>query len=141
MKDLIKAKEILISENHTCVLCKENAVFTSDLRGVKPLVKWYLEKTELEGFSAADKVVGKATAFLYVLLGVKRVFAKVISLPAKEVLENHGIEVSFNTLVPNIINRAGNGICPFELVVQDVDDETEAYKIIRLKMEEMGISI
>lgn len=141
MKDLIKAKEILIFENHTCVLCKENAVFTSDLRGVKPLVKWYAEKTELEGFSAADKVVGKATAYLYVLLGVKRVFAKVISLPAKDVLERYGIEVEFDTLVPNIINRAGDGVCPFELAVQDTNDAKEAYKIIRLKMEEMGISL
>ena len=141
MKDLIKAKEILLSGKYTCVLCKENEIFTSEFRGVKPLVKWYAEKTELEGFSAADKVVGKATAFLYALLGVKRVFAKVISLPAKEVLENHGIEVSFNTLVPNIINRAGDGICPFELAVKNATDETEAYKVIRLKMEEMGISI
>lgn len=141
MKDLIKAKEILLSGKYTCVLCKENEIFTSEFRGVKPLVKWYAEKTELEGFSAADKVVGKATAFLYALLGVKRVFAKVISLPAKEVLENHGIEVSFNTLVPNIINRAGDGICPFELAVQDVYDSNESYKIICLKMEEMGISI
>ena len=141
MKDLIKAKEILLSKGYTCVICKENEIFTSEFRGVKPLVKWYAEKTELEGFSAADKVVGKATAFLYVLLGVKRVFAKVISLPAKEVLEGYGIDVTFDTLVPNIINRAGDGVCPFELAVQDVDNAKESYKIIRLKMEEMGISI
>ena len=141
MKDLIKAKEILLSKGYTCVICKENEIFTSEFRGVKPLVKWYAEKTELEGFSAADKVVGKATAFLYVLLGVKRVFAKVISLPAKEVLEGYGIYTEYENLVPNIINRAGDGICPFELAVQDVDDTNESYKIIRLKMEEMGISI
>ena len=141
MKDLIKAKEILLSSNYTCVLCKENEVFISEFRGVKPLVKWYAEKSDFKGFSAADKVVGKATAFLYALLGVKRVFAKVISLPAKEVLENHQIAVEFETLVPNIINRAGDGICPFELAVQDTDDAEEAYKIISFKMEEMGISI
>ena len=141
MKDLIKAKEILFSGNYTCVLCKENEVFTSEFRGVKPLVKWYAERADFKGFSAADKVVGKATAFLYALLGVKRVFAKVISLPAKEVLEGYGIDVTFDTLVPNIINRAGDGICPFELAVQDVDNAKESYEIIRLKMEEMGISI
>ncbi len=141
MKDLIKAKEILLSGKYTCVICKGNEIFTSEFRGVKPLVKWYAENTELEGFSAADKVVGKATAYLYALLGVKRVFAKVISLPAKEVLENHQIAVEFETLVPNIINRAGDGICPFELAVQDTDDAEEAYKIISFKMEEMGISI
>ena len=104
MDNLQKARDLLDSGNYTCVLCKANEIFTSEFRGVKPLVKWYAEKTELEGFSAADKVVGKATAFLYVLLGVKRVFAKVISLPAKEVLEGYGIDVTFDTLVPNIIN-------------------------------------
>ena len=141
MKDLIKAKEILLSGNYTCVLCKENEVFTSEFRGVKPLVKWYAEKSNFKGFSAADKVVGKATAFLYALLGVKRVFAKVISLPAKEVLESYDIYTEYENLVPNIINRAGDGICPFEMVVENVTDEREAYKTICLKMEEMGISI
>ena len=79
MNDLLKAKSILESNGFTCVLCKGDTVHTTTERGVKPLVRWLTEGTQLQGFSAADKVVGKATAYLYCLLGVKAVHSLVMS--------------------------------------------------------------
>ncbi len=137
--DLIKAKEMLASDNYTCVLCKGDSCFTSVLRGVKPLVKWYAENTDFSFFSAADKVVGKATAFLYVLLGVKNVYARVLSKSALEVFKNNDIEAEYGVLVDNIVNRTGDGICPFEDAVLSINDKYEAYKAIRAKMDEMNI--
>ena len=141
MSDLIKAKELLSSGGYTCVLRKGNEIYTSVLRGVKPLVKWHADGVNLNDFSAADKVVGKATAFLYALLGVKEVFAKVMSVSAKAVLEEQGIKAQYESLVPNIINRQGDGICPFEEAVLSAENKNEAYEIIRNKMQEMGISL
>lgn len=141
MSDLIKAKEILYSGEYTCVIIKGEQTYTSVSRGVKPLVKWYADGVDLTGFYAADKVVGKATAFLYVLLGVKEVFAKVMSVTAKSVLEEQGIKAQYESLVPNIINRQGDGICPFEEAVLSAENKNEAYEIIRNKMQEMGISL
>lgn len=137
--DLIRAKQLLLSDSHTCVLCKEAKLYTSDLRGVKPLVLWYEGKEDFSLFSAADKVVGRGAAFLYVLLGVKAVFANIISQSALEVLKENNIEASYDTLVNNIINRKGDGICPFEEAVLNITDKNEAYKIIKAKMEEMNI--
>ncbi len=139
MNDLSKAKKILNEGGYTCVLCKENEIHHSDFRGVKPLVSWYEQKLNLEGFSAADKVVGKATAFLYVLHRVHSVYANVISRPALTVLKNNGIEAEYGVLVENIINRNGDGICPFESTVIDVTDKEEAYQRILDKMSEMNI--
>ena len=68
--DLKKAIDILNSGQYTCVLCKDNEIHISTERGVKPLLEWLESGIALKGFSAADKVVGKAAAFLYVLLGV-----------------------------------------------------------------------
>ena len=141
MSDLIKAKELLSSGKYTCVLIKGEESYTSVSRGVKPLVKWYADGVKLSDFSAADKVVGKATAFLYALLGVKEVFAKVMSASAKAVLEGKGIRAEYENLVPNIINRKGDGICPFEEAVLNTKNKEEAYKIIRLKMQERGIDL
>ena len=141
MSDLVKAKELLFSGGYTCVLKKGDEIYTSVLRGVKPLVKWYAYGVNLSDFSAADKVVGKATAFLYALLGVKEVFAKVMSASAKAVLEEKGIRAEYENLVPNIINRKGDGICPFEEAVLNTKNKEEAYKIIRHKMQEMGIDL
>ena len=73
MSDLENAKQILLEGGYTCVLCRGKEIYTATARGVRPLVDWLDSGLDLRGFSAADKVVGRATAFLYVLLGVRTV--------------------------------------------------------------------
>lgn len=141
MTDLENAKALLEKEGLTCAVCKEQTVHTSRLRGVKPLASWYAQGRDFTGFSAADKVVGKATAFLYTLLGVRAVYAGVLSKSALEVLTGHGVEVTYGSLVENIINRSGDGICPFEQAVLEISDPQAAYRAIREKMAAMGIEI
>ena len=113
--DLTEAINILNGDKYTCVLCKGSAIYISTERGVKPLIDWIDDGTDLQGFSAADKVVGKAAAFLYVLLGVKEVYARIMSEGAIAVLKNNGIFVKYDLSVKNIINRAGTGNCPMEI--------------------------
>lgn len=141
MTDTEKAKKLLESQDMTCVLCKEETTYTTTLRGVKPLVQWLENGTDLKGFSAADKVVGKATAFLYQLLGVKEVYAHVMSKSALEVLKAAGIDAQYGKLVEHIINRKGDGICPFEAAVLDIRTADTARTAIREKMKEMNISL
>ena len=81
--------------------------------------------------AAADKVVGKAAAFLYVRLGVTHVYAPVMSEPARAVLTAHGIEAAWDTCPPAIRNRAGDGYCPMERAVWDLTDPAEAEKAVR----------
>ena len=139
--DLEKAEKLLLEEGYTCVLCRGDEVYTSTLRGVKPLVRWVEAKTDMTGFSAADKVVGRATAYLYVLLGIRELYARVISKAALEVLENANIPVRYCTLAEYIVNRKGDGVCPFELAVMGIDTPGRAYTAIRQKMQEMGIEL
>jgi hypothetical protein len=141
MSDLEKAKEILCSGNYTCVLCRDEEVAVCSARGVRPLVAWLEHGERFPDYSAADKVVGKATAFLYVLLGVKAVYAHVMSKGAYAVLSAHGIAAEYQLLAENIINRTGDGICPFEAAVCDCTHPSEAYPLIRKQMERMGIHI
>ena len=129
--DLIHARNILEAESCTCVLCKEDAVYKSDRRGVSPLMGWLESGTDLKGFSAADKVVGKATAFLYCLLGVKAVYALVMSEAAARALEQQGIPFFYEQLVPAIQNRAGDGLCPMEQATRDLHDPADAPAAIR----------
>ena len=85
--DLQKAKEIMETYGDTCVLCRGDVVFTSTERGIKPLVEFIESHTNMKGFSAADKIVGKAAAMLYVILGVKAVYSPVMSETAAEVFK------------------------------------------------------
>ncbi len=140
MQDVKVAKEMLIKEGFTCVFCRGGRVHGTYLRGVKPLVSWCEKGEDFASYSAADKVVGKATAFLYRLLKVKAVYAEVISKVALQILEKGNIAVEYGVLVENIRNRRGDGVCPFEEAVLAIEDEKEAYLAIRRKMEELGIA-
>lgn len=136
--DIEKAKSLLESDGYTCVLCSEDIIHTSTERGVKPLLAWIDSGTDMKGFSAADKVIGKAAAFLYVILGVKEVYACVISEPAKQVLTENCIVVSYDTLTDTIRNRSGTGFCPMETAVKSITDAGAALEAVRQKLKELS---
>jgi hypothetical protein len=137
MQDLDRAKTLLQAEGYTCVLCMGDRIHTSHRRGVAPLMELLDQRTDVRGFSAADKVVGKATALLYRLLGVRAVYAAVISQAALEVLSEGNIDTSYGTLVDHIINRTGDGPCPMEAATKDISDPTDAPAAIRQKLREL----
>ena len=137
MDNLQKARNLLESGNYTCVVCKEDSVYTATQRGVAPLLNWLEAGIDLRDFSAADRVVGRGAAFLYCLLGVKEVHARVMSHPAKEVLQAYGIPTSADTYVDGIINRAGTGPCPFEAAVMGIQDKETALTAILDKRRQM----
>ncbi len=139
--DIETAKKHLKAGGYTCVLCKGDKIFTTSLRGVKPLVQLYQSALDYAGYSAADKVVGRGAAFLYVLLNIKAVYADVISRPAMDVLERYNIKVDYQQLVDNIVNRTGDGICPFEERVINIQNPLDAYTAILDKMKQLEISI
>lgn len=138
-KDLENAKDLLESGGYTCVITDGTTVIASTLRGVKPLVQVLESGKDVTGFVAADKVVGRATAYLYVLLRIKALYTQVISGPAEAVLQAHGIAVRCDTRVSNIINRKGDGICPFEAAVLEITDPQRAYEAILQKMQDLHI--
>jgi hypothetical protein len=129
-----RAIELLHSGQYTCVLCKGEQTYTSAENGIKPLLGWLDSGIDLQGFCAADKVAGRAAAFLYVRLGVKEVYADVMSEGAAAVFAEYGIEAKTATSVKNIINRAGTGNCPMEEAVKDVDEPGSAERVLREKL-------
>ena len=123
---------------YTCVLVGDDAVYTSNLRGVKPLIQFLERETVQPGFSAADKVVGKAAAFLYVLLEVKELYATVISAPALELLKSYGINVSYETVVEMIRNRSDTGYCPMEQATLNLSEPEEALHAIKETLQKLN---
>ena len=134
MCDIEKAKALLLEDGYTCVLIKGDAVHTSTERGVKPLLGWLDGGICFKDFSAADKVVGKAAAYLYVLLGVGALYAKIISTEAIKVLEEHRIDVSYETQVKMIRNRDNTGFCPMEQSVIGARSPADALARIKQKL-------
>ena len=133
-QELQQALDILQTEACTCVLCGDGRVYRSNLRGVRPLLQWLDDGVDLMGFSAADKVVGRGAAFLYRLLGVRRVHGCVMSVAAVKVLRAGGIEVTWDALVEGIRNRAGDGPCTMEAATEGITDPEMALEAIRQKL-------
>lgn len=131
MTSLEQAKSLLITTNSTIAVVSNGEVFTSQERGVKPLLLLLTEKKGfLKGASVADKVIGKAAALLMVLGEIKEVHTLIISEPAIKVFEKHNIPCFYDTKVDRIVNRTGDGLCPMETLCLDVDDPQEAFNRI-----------
>jgi len=90
------------------------------------MLDWLIEGNALAGFSAADKIVGKAAALLFVHAGIANVYGEVMSEAGLAVLKRHNIPCTYGTLTPYIINRRGDGICPMEETVLQIDDPKQA---------------
>lgn len=82
------------------------------------------------GGMAADRIVGRAAAFLYACMGIRELFAQVLSEGALQVLNTYQIKVNYEVLTPEIRNRKGTGICPMEEAVATATTKEEAKKIL-----------
>ena len=135
MTDLEKAKTLLKEGGYTCVFVTKASVYTSYERGIKPLLKTLNADVGTADAAVADKVVGKAAAFLYELMKIKTLYASTVSAPALDVLKRAKIEVEYETLVPSVRNRAGTGRCPMESAVWEISNAQEAYEVLKNKVE------
>lgn len=136
MSDIEKAKEKLAKDT-TCVLVKEDKIILSKDKGIAPILKLINAGENLENFSLADRIVGKAVAMLVVYSKIREVYAEVLSEKGEEVLKKHNIKYSYKTLTENIINRKGDDICPMEKTVSKIYDATLAYHALKKKVEEL----
>ena len=132
--DLEKAKQILKEKNCSCVFCRGNDVIIKTESGIAPLVGFTDSEIDYSDFCAADRIIGKAAAFIYVLLNVKAVHGSVMSVSAVEILNHANIAYSYDVLADSIINRTGTGLCPMEDAVKDTDDPQTALVLIKNKL-------
>lgn len=137
---LEKLKKTLENGGYTCVLSDGEQTVTSTKRGVSPLIKLIESGKSFVGFAAADKVVGRAAALLYALMGVTALYAGVISASALEVCNSNGIYVEYGKAVQYIINRNGDGVCPMEQATAQISDPLAAFKAIKQRFAQLGAS-
>lgn len=93
---------------------------------------------DLSGYSAADLVVGKAAALLFVKSGIKKVYAKTLSAHGKRIFEQYGIEYKYGILTDKIINRSGTDICPMEKAVANTDNPEEAFVVLKNQLKRIA---
>ena len=129
--------EQFLSSRSVVFMRGDSRVYESTDSGIKPLLTAIDSGIDYSGCDAADKIVGKAAACLYLILRVKSVSACVMTYTAKDILSANGIECEADTFAEQIINRKGDGPCPMEMAVAGSDSPDAALKAIREKIEQM----
>lgn len=130
----VQAKNHIENNSCTLVCCNETRLEESFERGVLPLVEMVRSEKSMKGFYCADKVVGKAAAFMYVLLNPEELYAFVISEKAEAVLKKYGIRYFCGEIVPAVRNRKGDGFCPMETATEKAETPEEAFRILEEKL-------
>jgi hypothetical protein len=116
-----------------CVLYKNGIIHAGRGKGIAPMLEFLEAGLDMKGFCAADTVVGKALALLFVRAGVEAVYAGVMSEGAVEVFKKFGIRCTQEKLAAQIKNRDGSGVCPMESAVEDIDEPEAAYEVLKAK--------
>lgn len=132
MVEIQELKALLKTNNHTCVLAtQEKIIVTSYEKGVMPL--YHFIQTEGRSYNElmlADKIIGKAAAYLAIYAGVKVLDTIAISEGALPILKEYGVEVTYEEVVPYIYNRMRNGQCPMESALETVSSVEEAWEVL-----------
>ncbi|MFP3985233.1 MAG: DUF1893 domain-containing protein, partial [Candidatus Bathyarchaeia archaeon] len=85
----------------------------------------------LSGAAVADKIVGKAAAFLCAYSNIKAAFALIISESGLEILNKYNIRCQFENTVPTVLNLDKTNPCPFEKLVENITNPQKAYLKLR----------
>lgn len=122
-----KARALLVRLNCSLVvISREGDVRTFYNKGVRDLYTLLRRDPGfMDGAVVADKLTGAGAAVLMSAGNIDSLFTFVVSGPALERLRNAGIKVEYESVVSNIINRAGTDICPVEKLVAGVCDIKE----------------
>lgn len=132
------AKNLILREKATCVVIKNGAVINVENgRGVKPIIAMY-EQGLLKDAVVVDKIIGKAAAMILVLGGAKSCYGLTMSRAALDYLKAYNVKAEYDTLTEHIINRQGDGICPMEQTVAELEDPAEALEALRAKIAELS---
>lgn len=136
-KALAAAVAQIKTDEAACVVLRDGAVVkTASGRGIAPILGLFDEGV-LAGATVVDKIVGKAAAMVMTAGGVTACYALTVSKTALSWFRAHDVAVEYDTCVDVIINRAGDGPCPMEQTVKDIDSEDEALSALRYKIEEL----
>ena len=136
--NLEKAIKILEEEKDlTLVLVLNESIYKSSEKGIKPLLQLLNSGKNYLNYSAADKIIGKAAAMLYKLLNINDIYGEVMSISAINFLEQNNINFKYKIKTKEIINRKGTGICPMEETVLNIENPTEAKKLLENKLKEL----
>ncbi len=133
------ARKMLLEEKSSCIIVRNNEIVSDKTgHGVAPLMEVYQNEPDLlKDALVFDKIIGKAAASIVILGGASYAYGGIMSDAAYDYLIELGCKAEYGERIPVIINRAGNGMCPLEQSVMQLNDPGEAYATLLKTISEL----
>ena len=138
--DIQLAISLLGKEGIVFAIVKDGEVlFTSVKKGIQPFFDALElnEKGEYIGCSIADRVIGKAALMLAAYLGAKEISTPLASQHAVDAALDLDLDLNAEKVVPYIINRTQDGMCPMEKAVLGISNPENAYQTLTLTLQKL----
>lgn len=140
------ARRILDPEiltTYSLVLIKnQKVIYRSRASGIRPLV-YCVQKhsSDLQNCTLYDKVVGLAAAKIIVYSQmISHVFTPVVSEKARALLQKNKINLQAQKIVPHILKRNRESICPLEIQALNIDDHELFFQKIKKSLKKQKLS-
>ena len=137
---LAEAVSLIRGDKAGAVLVKNGVIVAIEPNGpgVKPLLRLHDFRPDvLKGAWVVDKVVGRAAAAIAADGGAARVHGLLMSETAKAFLAEQDIPATAGEMVPQILNRKRDGLCPLEDAVKNLDEPAKMLKAIRARIKKL----
>lgn len=131
-KEMKKNFEIFSESPHELEIWSDDKViFQSDKPSLDGLIE-YIDKYNHKFKQPVifDKKAGRGMALLAMYLNAKIVFANIGSELAQDAFKEAKIDFDFKEIVPNILNKKGDALCPMEQLSLEKQPE-EFYKLLK----------
>lgn len=137
--EILEARKLVQSGQAECVLVAQGKIHAHKSgRGVNPLLSFFENSPEeMHGAIVVDKVIGRAAAAIIISGKAKAAHAELMSEDGAEFLRQHGIAVGYARLVPRILNRKRDGLCPLEQSVLGIEDPHQAVVALKARIAEL----
>ena len=135
-KDMELAREVLSKTDCSIVVISYGKIWKQKTgEGIGPI----LETIEEMGEDICDSVIGnrflgRASALLCRYAKAQAVYSPQGTKTGIALLIMGGVPCQVDELIPQIMNRNGDDICPFEKMLKDVTSPEEAYKTLKEKV-------
>jgi len=134
MSDQILARNKLFEGKYSCVLVRNgDIIMASHDKGIAPLFSKLIEgEMSFKNAAIADRIIGKALALLCLFAEVTSIYGCIISNCAKIILEDSGVHIEYDKIVPYIMNRDRTDRCLMEKLVDNIEDPQKAFDAISI---------
>jgi len=135
IKDLELAREVLSKTDYSIVIISNGKIWKQKKGdGIRPILEAMEEMgDDIHNSIIGNRILGRASALLCRYAKAQAVYSPQGTKTGIALLIMGGVPCQVDELIPFIINRDDDDLCPFEKTLKDVTSPEEAYKILKEK--------